>query len=91
MRRFSISTLMAFILVSAVGLAALRNANEWWAGAMLLVAIAAVGIALAGAVIMRGRERCRRATFAFFGGGYLALTFAPGFSTEVGPRLVTTT
>src|SRR4051794_25702782 len=32
MRRFSIRTLMAFVLVSAVGLAAIRNANERWAG-----------------------------------------------------------
>ena len=35
MRRISIRTLMAFVLVSAVGLAALRNANELWAGMML--------------------------------------------------------
>jgi hypothetical protein len=29
LRRLSIRTLMAFVLVSTVGLAALRNANEW--------------------------------------------------------------
>ena len=34
-RRLSIRTLMAVILASAVGLAALRNANEVWAGMML--------------------------------------------------------
>ena len=76
MRRISIRTLMAFILVSAVGLAALRNANAWWGGTMLLLAMAAVGVAMTGAVLMRGRERCWWATFAFFGGGYLVLTFA---------------
>jgi hypothetical protein len=91
MRRFSIRTDMAFVLVSAIGLAALRNANEWWAGTMMLVAMAAVGIAVAGAVIMRGRERCWWATFAFFSASYLALAFAPGLSTGVGARLVTTT
>jgi hypothetical protein len=90
MRRFSIRTLMAFIIVSALGLATLRNANDWWAGTMLFVAIAAVGIAMVAAVIMRGRERSWWAAFAFFGGAYLVLTFAPGFSTEVMPRLVTT-
>ncbi len=37
MRRFSILSLMAFVLVSAIGLAALRNANEHWAGAMLAI------------------------------------------------------
>jgi hypothetical protein len=44
---------MAFILASAIGLAALRNANDLWAGAMFLVALAAVGIAVLGAVILR--------------------------------------
>jgi hypothetical protein len=58
MRRFSVRSLMAFIFVSAVGLAALRNPNDVWAGAMLLVALAAVGIAVLGALILRGRERC---------------------------------
>jgi hypothetical protein len=91
MRRYTIRNLMALMVVTALGLASLRNANEWWTGAMLLVAIAAVGIAMAGAIIMRGRERCWWAGFAFFAGGYLALTSAPGLSAEVGPRLATTT
>jgi hypothetical protein len=91
MRRISIRALMAIVAVPALGLAALKDANEWWAGTMLLFAIAAVGISMAGAIIMRGRERCWWATFAFFSGGYLVLTFAPGFSTAVGPRLVTNT
>jgi hypothetical protein len=44
--RVSISTLMSFVLISAVGLAALRNASEVWAGMMLLAAMAAVGAAV---------------------------------------------
>ena len=39
MRRFSVRSLMAFILVCAIGLAALRNANDMWAGAMLFVVL----------------------------------------------------
>jgi hypothetical protein len=39
---------------------------------------------------MRGRERHWWGGFAFFGGGYLALTLAPVFSQEVMPRHVTT-
>jgi hypothetical protein len=89
MRHFSIRNLMACVLVSAVGLAALRNASDLWAGMMLLIALAAVGVAVLGAVILRGWDRHWWAGFAFFGGGYLVLTLAPGFSTEVGPRLVT--
>ena len=46
MRRFSIRTLMAFVLVCAVGMAALKNANELWAGTMLMAALAAAGVAV---------------------------------------------
>src|SRR6266436_1870509 len=90
MRRFSIRTLMAFVLVSAVGLAALRNASDLWAGMMLLVALAAVGVAVLGAVILRGRERCGWAGFAFFTGGYLALAIAPWLSDTFQAQLGTT-
>jgi hypothetical protein len=90
MRRLSISSLMAFVLISAVGLAALRNAGELWAGMMLLVAVAAVGVALMATVILRGKERYWWAGFAFFGGGYLALTVGPWPSNTIRPQLGTT-
>jgi hypothetical protein len=90
MRRFSIRFLMAFVLVSAVGLAALRNANELWEGTMLLLALAAVGMAILGAIFMRGRDRAWWIGFALFSGGYLLMTFAPGLSNEVRPKLGTT-
>ena len=89
-RRFSIRALMALVLVSAVGLAALRNANDLWAGMMLMVALAAVGISVMGAVILRGQERYWWAGFAFFGGGYLALALGPGLSDTLQPQLGTT-
>jgi len=38
MPRFSVRTLMAFVFVSVVELAALKNANELSAGTMLLIA-----------------------------------------------------
>ena len=90
MRRFSIRTLMAFVLVSAIGLAALRNASDLWAGMMLLLALAAVGIAVMGSVILRGCERCWCAGFAFFGGGYLALAVGPWLSPWFRTQLGTT-
>src|SRR5262249_32339246 len=71
---------MAFIVVSAVGLAALRNANELWAGLMLLFTLEAVGAAILGVILTRGRERAWWLGFAFFGAGYLALTVAPWVS-----------
>jgi hypothetical protein len=90
MRRISIRTLMAFVLVSAVGLAALRNANELWAGMMLLVAMAALGGAVLGVILMRGRERAWWLGFAVFAGGYLALAFGPWLSDVFQPQLGTT-
>ena len=91
MRRYSIRTLITFVFLTAVGLAALRNANELWAGMMLLTALTAVGVAVLGAAIMPGQERCWWLGFAVFSGGYLGLTFVPVVSAEIGPRLVTTT
>jgi hypothetical protein len=84
MRRFSIRTLMAVILVSAVGLAALRNANELWAGTMLLITLAAVGVAVLGAVNLRGRERAWWQGIALFSGGYLVFALVPWLSIHLG-------
>ncbi len=77
MRRFSIRTLMALLLVSAVALAALRNASDLWAGMMHLTALGDVGVAILGSINLRGGERAWWQGFAIFSGGYLALTFGP--------------
>jgi hypothetical protein len=77
MRRISIRSLMAFVLVAAVGLAALRNASELWAGIMLLFALAAVGVAILGTALSRGRERAGWLGFVVFGGGYLVVSLFP--------------
>jgi hypothetical protein len=79
-RRFSIRTLMVLVLVSAVGLAALRSAGDLWAGMLLLLALASVGVAVMGAFIMRGSERYWWVGFAFFSSGYLALAVGPWLS-----------
>ena len=90
MRRFSIRSLTAFIAIAAIGLAALRDANDLWAGMLLLLALAAVAIAMMGAVILRGGERYWWAGFAFFGGGYLAVAVGPWLSDAFQPQLGTT-
>ncbi len=90
MRRFSIRTLMVFVLVSAVGLAALRNANGVWAGVKLLLALASVGVAVVGTCLMRVRERAWWLGFGVFGGGYLAVAIAPVLSSPFNAYLGTT-
>ena len=57
MRRFSIRAIMTIIVISAVGLAALRNANDWWSGTMLLLSLAATGTGVLGTLFLRGRDR----------------------------------
>jgi hypothetical protein len=56
----------SLIVVAAVGTDTLRNANGISAGIMLLTALAAVGVAILAAVILRGEERCRSFGFAVF-------------------------
>jgi hypothetical protein len=57
MQRFSICSLTIFIVEVAIGLAALRNANDLWVGMLLLLSLAALAFAMMGAVILRGEER----------------------------------
>ncbi|MGP0068726.1 MAG: hypothetical protein ACLQGP_34635 [Isosphaeraceae bacterium] len=90
MRRRSIRTLMGFVVLIAIGLAALRNANELWAGLMMLLALAAVGVAILGAALLGGRERAWWLGFAVFAGGYLAVSVGPWVGDAFRQQLITT-
>src|SRR6184192_4085180 len=94
--RFSIGGLMGVVLVAAIGLAALRNASEPWAGVMLLLTHGVLGFAAIGVVCRRHVERAWWLGFSLFGWGYLALVaFWPWYDFPptttllevVGPRL----
>ncbi len=88
MRQFSLRILMAFVLVSAFGLAALRNASALWATVMMMIALAFVLVAALWAVLLRGRERAWWLGFAVFGGIYLSVSVSP-FRHRLGtPRLL---
>jgi hypothetical protein len=88
--RFSIRTLMAVVVVAAIGLAALRNANDLWAGVLLTIVFLALASAVMAALILRDRERYTWAGFAFFAGGYLAMTLGPGLSAPFKAHFGTT-
>jgi hypothetical protein len=85
MRRISVRSLMAIVLISAIGLAALRNASNLWAGIILLLDLAALAGAVLGAAIMRGREQAWWLGFVVFGAGYLIAA-----SSSLGTELPTT-
>ena len=89
MRRFTILGLMALVLGFAVAIAALRNADDHWAGGLLLATALLIGVAALGAVYHGGRRRAGRLGFAVFGGGYFALAFL-GLSEPNVARLPTT-
>jgi hypothetical protein len=80
MRRLSIRTLMVFVLVSAICLAAVTNASEPWAVMMILIVLVVVVAATAVAVCTQGNRRAWCMGFAFLGGAYLITSNSPGGS-----------
>ncbi len=89
MRRFTILGLMALILGLAVAIAALRNADDYWAGGLMLATALLIGVATLGAAYHSGRRRAGRLGFAVFAGGYFALAFL-GLSDQNLAKLPTT-
>jgi hypothetical protein len=73
--RFPIAGLMGAVLVVAIGLAALRNASETWAGVTFLLTCGVLGLAVVGVVCRNGQDRAWWLGFALFGWGYLVLAF----------------
>jgi hypothetical protein len=71
--RFPISGLMGAVLVVALGLAAMRNASETWAGIIFLLTCAVLGLAIVGTICRGDGERAWWLGFAIFGWGYMVL------------------
>ena len=86
--RFSIAGLMAVVLVSGLGFAALRSPNTIWAGFVPLVTRGLVCIAVIGAVCRKGSERAWWVGFAVCGWTYLN-HFSPMYFTNRNPINVT--
>jgi hypothetical protein len=75
MRRFTILGLMGLVLGVAVAIAALRNADDYWAGGMMLATVLLIGVVTLGAAYSSGRRRAGRLGFVVFAGGYFVLAF----------------
>jgi hypothetical protein len=89
MRRVTILGLMGLVLGLALAIAALRNADDSWAGGLLLATPLLIGLATLGAVYHSGRRRAGRLGFAVFAGGSFALAFL-GLSDRDLAKLLTT-
>jgi hypothetical protein len=88
--RISIAGLMAFIVLLGVTFAALRAGTQFWARAMLTVAIASAGVALLGRLHTRGPARAAWTGYLVFGTGYAVLCIGPWCEEHIMPDLVPT-
>jgi hypothetical protein len=70
MRPFNIRGLMSVLLGSAVAFAALRNADDYWSGGLLIVTLILMGTAILVVVYERGRSQTGGLGFRVFGGAY---------------------
>lgn len=88
--RVSIAGIMVFVLVSALGVAALRSPTPLWAGGVFTLALAGLGLAAPGMLYRKGGRRAFWVGFAAFGWGYWIVSLSPWVGEVVQPRLITT-
>jgi hypothetical protein len=88
--RISIAGLMGFIALCGVTVAAVHAVTEFWASAMLTVALAGSGVALLGRLSTSGIDKATWTGFLIFGAGYLAMCVGPWCDEHIMPNLVTT-
>ncbi len=89
--RVTIAGLMLVVAVCALGAAAIKYSSNGIADTVFTLALCAVIYGASEALFDQpGPSRAFWRGFALFGGIYLALCFAPGFTTAVRPLLLTT-
>jgi hypothetical protein len=88
--RTSIRGIMAIVLLFAVGVAALREADDVWASLSFSLTLLVLGVVALGAAFRRGRSRAFYAGTAAFGWAYMALCFGPWAADAIRPHLATT-
>ena len=88
MAEISIRSLMAGIVIAAIGLTAVRTCSPAWAGAMLSVTFFTMTSSLLGVTFRRDRRRVYWIGFATLGWTYLLLWFVPYLHNIVGQFLL---
>ena len=74
--RFSISGLMGFIAIAAIGIVGLREGTEVWASLTFAVTTIALLMAFASLIYSQGAQRAGWAGFTLFGWIYLVFAFS---------------
>jgi hypothetical protein len=77
------------VVVTAIGLAALRANSPLWAGVVLLLTCGVLALAAIATITQRGSERAWWLGVATFGWGYLALVYATTDYDGIRPQLPT--
>jgi hypothetical protein len=77
MFRFSLAALFLFMLLAALGCAALAQGGELWRQAVVTLAVMLLLASTLAAAVCRGELRSAAAGFAVFGWGYLLVAFIP--------------
>jgi hypothetical protein len=79
--RFTLFQLMAVVLYFGFGVAALRNADDFWASATYTLAITMIALAVVRALARKGGARTAWAGFAVFGWTYLLVNQLPDWGS----------
>jgi hypothetical protein len=87
--RFSMAALMGLVALVAIGLAALKSANQLWVGLTTTIVLGVLLFAILGFIHSTGPMRRFWSGFAVFGWGYLVFIYAPWFNNNVGAYLPT--
>ncbi len=72
--RFSIASLLVFILICGVAFAALKESSDLWDSGVFTVTLGALLVSVLLAIYRSGARRSFWVGFALFGGSYLALS-----------------
>ena len=88
---FSLSGLMALVVILAIAMAALRARSDVWASAIYTSMVTALLLSAVGIICRRGRRRAFWAGFLIFAGGYAWLSFGPHSHQGVMPPTLLTT
>jgi hypothetical protein len=71
---------MAIVIYVAFGVAALRNADHYWANATYTFAIASIATALLGAIVRKGTARVPWIGYAVFAWTYVLIDLLPSWT-----------
>jgi hypothetical protein len=88
--RFSIASLLVWVALLGVGIAALRSGSPLWGNALFSLAIGMLTIAILAAVYRKGRRRAFWVGFATCGWVYILLSLGPDSDALASPLLITT-